>query len=246
MSALRHAVLNEIAQIWNVKGDEVELSEDGFDWQPGSHMVSLRIFRDERNLFDEERFCIIVGTRYRRSAPVHDPKFVRTVGMMSSFLCPTYSLVYPPSDIARTEMAGITPAISLFASAYIDAELARYLPRLLAQMSIMQPINAEIQSSMSSKTFLGAIPDFVGGSKKEATNEILEFAGVIIAPEGRKPNRWTDSDEFEEFLEKEAERTVGLVLATRAACFLERHSARRPPISTSEQISRTRRSETAF
>ena len=77
MSALRHAILNDIAQIWNVKSDEVELNEDGFDWQPGSHMVSLRIFRDERNLFDEERFCIIVATRYRRSAPVHDPDLDR-------------------------------------------------------------------------------------------------------------------------------------------------------------------------
>jgi hypothetical protein len=203
MSALRHAILNDIAQIWNVKSDEVELNEDGFDWQPGSHMVSLRIFRDERNLFDEERFCIIVATRYRRSAPVHDPKFVKWMGLMSRFLCPTYSLVYPPSEVARKELVGITPAISLFASAYVNAEVARWLPGLLAQMSIMQPINAEIQSSMPSERFLGAVPDFVTGSRKATTNEILDFAGVIIAPEGRKPNCWANSNEFEEFLERD-------------------------------------------
>lgn len=107
-------------------------------------------------------------------------------------------------------MAGITPAISLFASAYIDAELAPWLPRLFAQLSIMQPINAEIQSSMGSEMFRGAIPDFAGGSRKATTNEILEYAGVIIAPEGRKPNRWTDSDEFATFLERAGRHEVYL------------------------------------
>ena len=88
------------------------------------------------------------------------------VGIMSRIICPTYSLVYPPDEIARTELAGITPAISLFASAYFDVELAPWLPGFVAQMALMQPINAEIQSAISSDTFLGAIPDVAAGSRK--------------------------------------------------------------------------------
>lgn len=210
MIAVVRTALKEIAEVWNVKDHEVEIAEDGFDWRPGNHMVHLRIFKDESRPLGDERFCIIVSTRYRRSAPVHDPRFVRMVGLMSRIICPTYSLVYPPDEVARTELAGITPAISLFASAYFDTELAPWLPRFIAQMSLMQPINAEIQSAMSSDTFFGAIPDVAAGSRKGPANEIFEFASVIVVPEGRKPNRWIDSDEFDEFLERDGANDLWL------------------------------------
>jgi hypothetical protein len=111
-------------------------------------------------------------------------------------------MVYPPSEVAKAEMAGITPALCLFASIYVDAELAEWLPLLLAQMSLLQPINAEHECSISNDTFYGATPDFAHGAKKTSANDMLAFAEVIIRPKGQEPSHWANLDEFEEFLQR--------------------------------------------
>src|SRR5262249_38027082 len=132
------------------------------------------------------RVRIAISTDFLRSVPVESDKFRRLVGAMSKFLSSSYSLVYPPFDIWKEYFNGEPAEMQLFSSAYVDEVIGRSLPRFLAQMAIMQPIDAEIRSSTAAELFSGGMPAFAGGAKKVGISEILNVAETLLVPEGKK------------------------------------------------------------
>jgi hypothetical protein len=143
------------------------------------------------------------------------------VGASSKFLSSGYSLVYPPFDIWREYFNGQSAEMQLFSSAYVDKAIAGWLPSFLAQMAIMQPINAEIRSTTAFEMFGGGVPAFAGGSKKASISEILNLGETVFVPEGKKENKWSGSDEFEQFAEKHAKNDFCFGLGDKEGMTLE-------------------------
>ena len=199
---ISNQILEEVASTWRAEGNETILTENGFDWQPGSHTVHVRILRNNNQQTDHERFRLSVETEYLRSVPVEDPNFVRLVGMSSLSLTSTYSLVYPPADVWKQYSDGESANMSMFSSVYVDQNTIGWLPRFFARMAILQPINAEIHAVNSPKLFGGGMPAFIDKKQRECCDTMLNVARDIYVPEGRKQCRWTGTREFVEFSEQ--------------------------------------------
>ena len=226
MNAVRDLAIEEIAKTWSLSafGDsELSPCENGFDWLPGSHTVHVRIFDDERKSESPlpGRFRITIFTDFLRSVPVLSDKFTHLVGASSKFLSSGYSFVYPPFDVWKEYFNGQPAEMQLFSSAYVDQAIAGWLPSFLAQMAIMQPINAEIRSTTAFEMFGGGVPAFAGGSKKASISEILNLGETVFVPEGKKENKWSGSDEFEQFAEKHAKNDFCFGLGDKEGMTLE-------------------------
>lgn len=202
---LPQRALNEIASIWEVDEDQVLWAENGFDWTPASHCVRVRVFEDQRDISGSERFRISISTDLLKSAPVEDQKFVDWVSTWSHFLSSTYSLVYPPAEVWREYFNGKPASMSMFSSVYVDQNLSGWLPRLFAQMAIMQPIDAEIRAEKFPELGGSGSPAFADGSKKMIYDEILDVAEAIYVPVGRMQSKWVGTSEFETFAKQNAQ-----------------------------------------
>jgi hypothetical protein len=134
-----------------------------------------------------------------RDVPIQNEAFCRLMGATAQFDTSTYSLVYPPNEIWKKYGGGESANLSLFSSAYISEETASWLPRFVAQMAIMQPINAEIRSAQWPEIFGSGTPAYAKGQKAPANDDILEVANVVYQPAGSRPSRWIGSDEFGRF-----------------------------------------------
>jgi hypothetical protein len=209
----RDSFLETVTPVWSVKDSELKLVENGFEWLPGNHTVRVFVHEDARKLSDPPGVRITVATDYRRWVPVRDRQFVKLAGLSANLCCSTYSWVYPPGDIADEFFAGRPTDLDLFASAYITEPTSRWLPTFFAQMALMQPINAEIQSAMGGLVFGDAQPALARRPKVTNINEILNAVRDVIAPEGQKPSAWLKSGEFEDFIDTYArsDRCVGAV-----------------------------------
>jgi hypothetical protein len=200
-NSVRQSALDEIIQTWSVDASDVTPTEYGFDWLPGSHLVHVRIHEDERERDGPVRFRITIATDYLRSVPVHDKEFVRQTNEVSSVFFPTYSLVYPPSEVVDKYFDGRRADATLFSSAYVYDDTVKWLSGFLARMSIMQPISAEILSRGVELVGSGS-PALAGPSLREAVNGVLNIHVDFLIPEGEKPSKWIGSGEFEAFIEQ--------------------------------------------
>ena len=91
--------------------------------------------------------------------PVADEKFVNIAAGTSRFCTSTYAWAYPPAEI-WTEFAKTDekPRLWLANTAYVRDDDLNWMPRFLAQMSIMQPINAQIQAA-NMQDLIGGVAD---------------------------------------------------------------------------------------
>lgn len=217
--SLRDSFLETVTPLWNIQPSELKLVENGFEWLPGSHLVRVFVHEDARKLVEPPPLRISISTAYRRCVPVRDRKFVELAGYSANLSCPTYSWVYPPVELEDI-LGGHPTDLELFASVYVDESTSGWLPRFFARMSIMQPVNAEIQSEMDGVIFGGAQPAFSSGSKVPVTNAILGVARDVLVPEGKKPNHWIGSDEFEVFVDVVAGQDNCLAYATKEGMVL--------------------------
>ena len=86
----------------------------------------------------------------------------------------------------------------------MDENLAGGLPRFLAQMAIMQPIEAEVRSTAALEVFGGGEPAYADGDKKDRISGMLFIARDVFAPEGRKASKWIGCEEFRQFADEYA------------------------------------------
>jgi hypothetical protein len=195
------AAIADIKRTWSVDESRVTPHEHGFDWLPTNHMVRVRL--DEGD--GSGRTRITIATDFLRTLPVSDPSFVRLAGNLPQHHCLMYALVYPPHDVTDNSADGHMGEMRFHASAYVDENLVGWLPSFLAQMSIMQPIDAEMLSDDASKFFGFGQPTLAGASRRDLTaDDVMMALPHMIDNAGMEPSRWIGEGEFKAFAEMHA------------------------------------------
>lgn len=212
--ALIEGALEQILSVWQVGAKDLRgRGSKGFDWLPGSHLVSVRAvpfdLKDPSYLMlqgmggadpRENGVRLSVTTRLLEDFPIKSSRTVELLNAMAPMLSSTYSLVYPPQAFIEAANGADGPYdLELFSSAYIDPNLAGWVPNFFAQMAIMQPIDAELRGYRLPEMLGGGKPAFEDGRKREDLDDILEVADQIFAPAGARQSRWNGSDEFAKF-----------------------------------------------
>jgi hypothetical protein len=192
-------IIAKITRIWSVEDSDFRKLENGFEWLPGSHAVQVRV---ARHVERPDRIRIWIATDFLRSVPVESGTFVHLLGASSKFLCAGSSVVYPPLEVWKKYFDNHPANVEFFSSAYVDQHTAGWLPEFLAQTAIMQPINAEIQSTNAPKIYGGGEPAYADGQKKDRVSDMLFVAEHVLVPEGRKDSKWIGCEEFRKFADE--------------------------------------------
>lgn len=195
---LGQRAIEEIASVWHVAASRSVRRANGFDWWPGDYCVSVTAVPQEDRQ-QPDGALIWVQTDFLADVPIKDDKFVQIAAATSRFLTSTYAWAYPPAEI-WTELAKAddTPKLWLANTAYVRDDNVNWLPRFLAQMSILQPINAQLQAA-NMQGLIGGVPDTSRPPGMDAIglDEILQVAADIYVPIGDEPSRWIGTNEFE-------------------------------------------------
>jgi hypothetical protein len=86
--------------------------------------------------------------------------------------------------------------------------LIDWLPRFFAQMTIMQPIDAERIGDKWTKVLSGGRPAFELGHRRQQIDNILDVADQVFVPAGAQKSMWEGTNEFNDFAEKFANSEV--------------------------------------
>jgi hypothetical protein len=198
--------LKTLAELWNVTDARSRWRDDGFDWWPGDFRVSVSVFRRVDG-YVPETWMLTVRTDFLKDVPIHDENFVQLAATTSRFFTSTYAWVYPSAEVwAQHGQSDASPRLWFLNTSYLTDENVEWLSGFTARMSIMQPINAQIQSKGAADIFVcgGASldkskPSFLGN---QGLDPILEIAAQIYVPIGREKNRWLGSGEFSNIINR--------------------------------------------
>ena len=194
MSDIAEAAIVEIFSNWNARKSEVtQHFKDGFDWLPGHHTVRVR-YHERKSEDGKAQFRFAVTTEYLRSVPIKDQRFVRQAAMTADFLFPTCAPVYRP-----VSQDGTVGEMHLCSSMYFEKSSAEVLSALLARLTILQPVYAELQSTKAPEMLGGGIAALADRTEEPTANSAMNVAETTIYPQGAKPNVWIGSAEFERF-----------------------------------------------
>jgi hypothetical protein len=190
--------LTEIADIWKVDQARTIPTDNGFDWWPGDFRVSVSALpRTDGHV--PETWMLSVKTDFLKDIPVRDDRFIKAAGLLSGEYSGTYAWVFQSAEVwDHYGTPGHTPQLWFANTAYLTAESAVWLPAFLAQMSILQPLTAEIADKMVGELG-GGVPNtsksrLLGRSHQQV---LLHETFGLYHSHGISPNRWIDSDEFE-------------------------------------------------
>lgn len=196
----RHA-LTQLAMTWQVDEDAVRWTEQGFDWWPGDHRVSVTAQRGD----GPEPACrLSVATDFLAGVDLQDAgnrSLLLEVGVMQAGM----AVVFLPPDLVRERGLQDDGSVHLRSTVYVQPSTARWLPRFLAGLAILQPVVVE---SMARQ-----VAEAVGGRPSTSRPEglrrahgqhdsILDVVRDIYLPAGREPSRWDDCDEFAGIVER--------------------------------------------
>jgi hypothetical protein len=190
--------LTEIADLWKVDHARVIETEHGFDWWPEDFRVSVSAIR-RTDGHVPETWMLSVKTDFLKDIPLERDRFVRLASLSSGVFGTTHAWVFPPLEVwDHYRTPGATPQLWFANTAYLTAENAWWLPRWLADMSIMQPINAQLASGMTEALGGGVLnvssPELLGRS---AQQDVLGERLAAYSSRGAAPSRWIGSGEFE-------------------------------------------------
>jgi hypothetical protein len=190
--------ISEIVSLWKVAPSKTIRRDDGFDWWPGDFKVSVDAHQ-RKDGREPETWWVTVRTDFLKDVPIADGKFVRLAAATSRFCTSTYAWVYPPAEAwAAHGQAGERPKLWSANTAYVTSDNVNWLPGFLARMSIMQPINAQIQAAGMSDVLGGGVPDVSRPERLriDGLDDILEMAAQVYVPMGSGASRWIGTDEF--------------------------------------------------
>jgi hypothetical protein len=188
----------EIEDLWMVDPARSIRTKDGFDWWPGDFKVSLAVTpRTDGHL--PETWMLSVRTDFLKDIPVKNERFVRFAGAISAIDAITYAWVFPPAEVwDRLSATGSKPQLWFANTAYLTSENAWWLPRFLADMSIMQPINARKAASLQKALGGGVLntssPRLLG---KSQPSDLLDAVETRYRTFGSQPNKWIATGEFD-------------------------------------------------
>jgi hypothetical protein len=166
--------LIEIADLWKVDPARSIPTDDGFDWWPGDFKVSVSATR-RTDGYVPETWMLSVKTDFLKEIPVHNDRFVRFAGSISGVYGSTYAWVYPPAEVwDHHGVPGTRPQLWFANTAYLTSENASWLPRFLAQMSILQPINART-AAVTSRALGGGAPNVSNSALQRWSRWLPQF-----------------------------------------------------------------------
>lgn len=203
---LREFSLQQIAKLWQIDPKHKTSNERGFAWLPASHTVLVTADLDQQ----AQRVRLAVETQFLTDIPIKQKNFTQLLDKLSPSWSSGFSFSYPPADVwtmlsRASKEAGVTPKLTLFSSAYVNENVALWLPEFLARMAITQPVFAEGFRNDPPDLFKGAKPDIQGEICK-APDEILDVIAELYIPAGQDESRWVGSDEFNAFAETHAQQ----------------------------------------
>jgi hypothetical protein len=196
--------LKTLAELWNVTDARSRWRDDGFDWWPGTFRVSVNVARRVDG-YVPETWMLIVRTDFLKDVPINDEKFVQRAAMLSRFFGSTYAWVYPPAEVwAEHGQSDVSPRLWFCNTAYLNADNVYSFSSFTGRMSIMQPINAQIQSKSILEIMHGpsldeSRPAFLGD---QGLDPILEVAAQVYVPIGHQQNRWRGTGEFSNIIDR--------------------------------------------
>jgi hypothetical protein len=203
-------VLQRIAEVWQIDSRRVQWStpgshdSTGFDWWPGDFRVRVRAHQRADAEAGSE-FKVIVRTDFLKDVDIESERFEQMAAMLSRFSSSTYAWVYPPKLFwQKFEPSESKPGLWFSSSGYISSDNIGWMPDLLANTCIVQPINAQIHAFTMHETLGSGAPDVTRPSalRDAGLDEILEIIAQVYGPLGQKPSRWAGTDEFEIFAER--------------------------------------------
>ncbi len=204
--------LKYISDLWQVNAARTQwITPDaynlmGFDWWPGDFCVRVRTIPPQDGICGDG-FKISIQTDFLKNVDIQSERFEEMTATLSRFFTCTYSWVYPPKQLwNRYATSDSSPTLYLSASAYIDAENIGWMTEFIANTSIIQPINAQIQSASVTELIGCGQPDKSRPNQSDSSklDEILEVVAQVYAPLGQEPSRFANTGEFEDFASKYA------------------------------------------
>jgi hypothetical protein len=202
-------ILERIAKLWQVEAYRMRWSDKssdhiaGFDWWPGDFCVRVRAAAPPSGSADPA-VKISISTDFLRAVDLVADRFIVGVAAMSLRATSTYAWVYPTKSFVDAGPPGSgSPALWFNASTYVRDDVAGWMPEFFAQMSIVQPINAQIQASTTPRFLGSGSPDMsrLDSCKNAPLDGTLDVIEQVYAPSGKQPSRFANTDEFEQFAE---------------------------------------------
>ena len=209
-------VLQRITEIWQIDPARQRwLPTDssnvvGFDWWPGDFSVGVRAIPPPQGA-DHDGFKLLVRTDFLKDVAITSERFELMTADLSRFSTSCYAWIYPPKALwDQFPSSGSAPTLWLSGSAYINSSNMGWMTEFIANTSIIQPINAQIQSASMSKMLGSGAPDKSKPYPDAVTHldDILEVVAQVYAPLGKQPSRFANTGEFEEFSSKYAQCDV--------------------------------------
>ena len=189
-------MLRAVIDVLRPDADDLAFTEDGFDWWPGSHRVRVSC-RPER-VDGQLAYKLSMSTAFLKDFGVQNSQLVALASLCSA-QAPTYGWVLPTNPFLQDPDDDGASTVSFHAAVRVWPETAGWLPRFFAQLAVLQPIDAERMSGVMTE-MLSAKPDTNSVRMtrgKAPVDEILYVAEAIYRPEGDRPSRWSDVDEFD-------------------------------------------------
>jgi hypothetical protein len=207
-------MLDEIRAIWKVKASQCEDIDDGFHWWPGHHKVTVRC-TSSSNAQSPDTWRLSVRTEYLKGVNLGDPESPVQAFGLGAF-APTYGWAFTPPDVSKEFKIPGDGAVYFYSATYVRAATANWLPRLFAQLSIMQAIDAQRSADSFGEMLKGTANKsgarFASGLSD--VDPILYVAAEVLAPAGKEASRWTGAGEFDAIVEQLGRSDA--TLATRA------------------------------
>ena len=189
-------ILRRVLNVFRPDADDIEFTEDGFDWWPGSHCVRVSC-RPER-INGQLAYKLSMSTAVIKDFDILDAQRVALASLWSS-QAPTYGWVLPTHPFLRAPNDNEAGTVTFHSAVRVWPDTLAWLPRFFSQLAVLQPIDAERMSGIMSD-MLSAQPDAntVRAARGKAPHEeILYVAESLYRPEGNRPSHWSDVDEFD-------------------------------------------------
>ena len=192
-------MLDEIRAIWRVNTGHYKDVDGGFDWWPGHHKVAVRCTRQSSS----DAWRLSVNTEYLKGLDLGDPESPVLIAGMGAFAA-TYGWAFIPPEMSTQYKMPLDGAVYFHSSTYVRHATESWLPRLFAQLSIMQPIDAQRSADSFGEMLKGSTNKsgarFQGGSKE--IDPILHVASEVLAPVGKGSSRWLGATEFDAIVDQ--------------------------------------------
>jgi len=202
MPSLGLEAIAQIAELWQIDAARSERTEDGFEWWPGRHQVSVSV-RTSRESDIEDEWVIVVRTAFLKNVDHEKADVAWHLGEWAG-VSPTYAWVYTPAELSKKYERPVDQEVRFWTTAYLREENAHWLPKFIGRIALLQAIDAQREADVAAQR-LHAKPNTSGPGGRapdEHIDDMLDVRNAILIPEGRKPNRWHGITEFEQIAER--------------------------------------------